>query len=205
MTKCPFFRSRLIRLVFFFFNYYYVLNEIQGGQKAKEEARDLTVAYVCLACAKSKQTRLTVNVTSSESSSRHFTFEAFTVARTATLRPECGAILQQKQVLVAPPLLALGSAALYCRCAETIAVRTPPAASLSRGLHGDLVKGAGPKPSSNQRARLQNNGTQADVETKELTKKNEWHAEIWSKYLLKMPQFTCIMMQVPLWIILIGM
>lgn len=43
----------------------------------------------------------------------------------------------------APQILVLRSAALDRSCAEMFAGRTRPAASLSRGLHSDLVKGAG--------------------------------------------------------------
>lgn len=49
----------------------------------------------------------------------------------------CGSVTASAQFLV------LDSGALYYRCAEISAVRTPPAALLSRGLHSDLVKGAG--------------------------------------------------------------
>ena len=46
-------------------------------------------------------------------------------------------------VTASPQFLVLDSRALYYRCAEIYAVRTLAAVLLSRGLHSDLVKGAG--------------------------------------------------------------
>lgn len=73
-------------------------------------------------------------------------------------------------VTATPQFLVRRSGALYYRCAETFAVRTLPAALLSRGLHSDLVKGAGPHLHSQSESTAFNDVSESG-ETKELRNK----------------------------------
>lgn len=120
------------------------------------------MAYVCLACEKKKKKKqpqkkkelTNVKVTSSEPSSHRFTFEALTLVKNGDTQTRMWRNWKKKiqfssssSVRAAVLFPVLGSPALYSRCAETLAVRTLPAASLSRGLHGYLVKRADPNVS----------------------------------------------------------
>lgn len=112
--------------------FYITLCTQEGGKKERQSKKKKKISQWPTGAKRIKQKRLTVN--SSEPSRHCFRSAALTVVKWSESNQKIRQNVMARRLvpLRRPPRSAL----LYSRCAETLAVRTRPAASLSRGLHG---------------------------------------------------------------------